>query len=275
MVGTLFLALLPFRPVAFLDQPIDAEVRKGIEVYRAGKGLDRVLQDDKAVLRTRLVRLSTEEIERVVWLSPSLVSRWLGYLWALEKWPDGELERRWKDLQGSLDGRLTYVVELASYPRDKGPRSLEAAFQPDSTWEGLEFLLTADGSQLPMAPGPSGLLGLSRAPRGGEAAPGTHQALRIEPHVSRFASITAREPIRLSGLAWVSQTPLAPWLEPKSGSGWAEPLAPLGEYEKAWFLVQAPAPAGIHGYGDLQVRVLSRQPERCASFDMLGKGRKK
>ena len=34
-------------------------------------------------------------VEHVVWLSPSLVSRWLGFLSAREYWSDGELESRW------------------------------------------------------------------------------------------------------------------------------------------------------------------------------------
>lgn len=270
MVSILFAAVLPFQAVHFGLQPLQKEVGKGISVYRMGGGLDRVLQDSKRVLTTRTVHFRVEELEQVIWLSPALVSRWLGYLWALEKWPDGELERRWGALRGALDGRLTFVVQLAKYPSGERTPDPLAMLELGGPFSGAEFLFTAGGSELPLAPGPSGAFGLSREPKGGNLAPWDATVFRREMRSGALAEIVSRDPIRTSDVAWIGYSPFGQLLSPVAGEELPMPLAPLGDYAKAWFLVQTPVPESIYVLGDMQVRVLGLGREKVAGYRLIG-----
>jgi len=56
-------------------------------------------------------------IEIAVFLSPSLVSRRLGYLQAREGWTNDQLETRWQLARETLGGRLSFLVRVCSFPK--------------------------------------------------------------------------------------------------------------------------------------------------------------
>lgn len=264
-----FLPAFGLRPVAFPEAPIQAEVRRGIEVYRKGKGLDRVLQEDRKVVGWRKSELRRFETEQVVWVSPSLVSRWLGYLWAKEKWPEQELQTRWSTLRGQLDGRLTFIVELAKLPDPPGtPGALERL--GEDPFADVRIVFTAGGSNLPMDPQPTPFLGLRFIREKGAIQPGERGILRQDLEPFKLAEVVSRQPIRTSWAAWHNRVPFGPALSPQFDPGIQEPLAPLGGYVKDWFLVQAPVPKDVYLYLNLQLRILSKDPERLANFELVG-----
>src|SRR5689334_4109662 len=101
-------------PVRFPVEPIQIEVCRGEEVYRAGKGIERTLMEDRQAIGYWFDGRVRKDVEEAIWVSPTMVSRWLGYLQAKERWPKLELLNRWAALRDQLDGSLTFVVRLTA-----------------------------------------------------------------------------------------------------------------------------------------------------------------
>ncbi|HVL39825.1 MAG TPA: hypothetical protein VM328_10595, partial [Fimbriimonadaceae bacterium] len=201
------------RPVHFPPQPIQHEIERGIEVYRQGKGLERVLMEDRQIVGWWFNGKIKEGVEEVVWISPSLVSRWLGYLWAQEKWAGGELERRYGRLRARLRGQMWFMTRLSRLPKmdflgeEEPPRPM--SFKP----EPVRLLFTT-GADLPS---PSTSFRLKVARRLGEPEPEfePHEGLRVALAPVGLAEISGREWGALKGFPWYLTTHLLQELWPE------------------------------------------------------------
>lgn len=72
-----------------------------------------------------------------------MASRWLGYLAERGGWTDAEVGARWIAMRKFLDGRITFVVRLAAFPKlDFLDYGGGAAPRPE-TLTALRFRLTA------------------------------------------------------------------------------------------------------------------------------------
>jgi hypothetical protein len=261
-------SILGLTPVGFPEQPIAGELKRGEATYRAGSGLDRVFMEDRKAIGFWFDGRTRRDIEFCLWLSPGLTARWLGYLAAKEKWSPVQLADRWDRVRRRLDGRLSFVVRLAAFPKVDPFEQTPCADADPREIDQVRFLVTFDGEGLPLPPPRPGILEGAVAPRTGPMA---QEGTRI----ASFPVFEARELVRTQART-ASQSLQAPWyrsigaegaLSPEFEPAEAAPGFPLGAYHAAWFLVTAPAPGLLPK--TVQVRVFSSRKERAASFSLV------
>ncbi len=135
--------VLVSNPFEFPTQPIPAELARGERVYYQKSGIERTFQEDRAVVGKWFDGKIKRDTDHIIWLSPRLISRWLGYLNAKEKWPKSELERRWAEMRQWLDGKMTFVAELYALPKEHDFLDLtEGASSKPETALNVRFLVT-------------------------------------------------------------------------------------------------------------------------------------
>lgn len=135
--------LLASSPFSFPAEPISAELSRGEKVYYEKKGFERTYMEDRAVVGRWFDGKIKRDTDQIIWLSPRLVSRWLGYLNAKEKWAKAELNRRWSEMAALLDGKMTFVAELYALPKQPDFLDLtESAGSRSETALNVRFLVT-------------------------------------------------------------------------------------------------------------------------------------
>jgi hypothetical protein len=251
------------KPIAFEIEPIGAEVLRGERTFLGGKGLPAVLAEDRQAVGIWFDGRARREVEDVIWVSPGLVSRWLGYLRAKEKWPDGELQSRWDKLRPVLDGRITFIVRLAALPRQD---------PLDFGWTGAPGVRDARELRFMLAHLPPG----GGHPRG-TLTFGVHPESALEPRrlqapgVALLAWLQSRQWRDVVTQPWHLYVPFG---GPLMGEFERVPSAwerlPLGDNFGAMYLLQAETPATLYGAGTLEVRVFSPSKERVARFALVG-----
>lgn len=270
MFVPLLLLTLPLRPVDFPATPIAGQLDEGVRVYRYGRGLDRLYQADRQSTGTWFDGKRKQGVDYVLWLSPSLISRWLGYLEAKEKWPSGELERRWERIRQDLGGRMTFIVRSCSMPRIDALEGEIAQPAPTLDAASIRFLWTSSPSPLPSVAARLPMVGLIR---GGEPALDSSRrvppGLRIEPSVclvgerwSRLASEVLRED-------WWQRVPFGEPLRPELDSPDSGYRLPLGEFYSATHLVTLPLPATGWESPEFELRTFRPGKEQVARFSLF------
>lgn len=131
------------RPIEFPADPIASEMLRGEKVYYQHKGIDRTLMEDRVAVGKWFDGKVKRDTDQVIWLSPSMVSRWFGYLNAKEKWSRAELMTRWGAAVSALAGRMTFVAELFALPKQEDVLEITsgAPTKPETALQ-LRFLLT-------------------------------------------------------------------------------------------------------------------------------------
>lgn len=264
MLLSIAAAFAVLRPIAFPPTPIDHEVRRGAALYMAGKGIDRTLEEDRQVLGVWFDGRGKREVEDALWLSPSLVSRWLGYLEAKEKWFEGEMQLRWKSMRSLLDGRVSLIVHLSAYPKwvdqDYGLMGKADPAEVDT----VRFLVTT-GEGVPEE-------GAFASARRAEAALVASHALglQVEPLAARVLREQARTAGALKGTRWIDTAPFFPAMAPVFGRGQASGGLQLGGFHSAWYLLELPASESLRRARAFDVRVFSPRKERVAHFELMG-----
>lgn len=170
-------------------------------------------------------------VEHVIWISPDLISRWLGFLDQREYWEEGELQARWASITSALEGKKTFIVTLSAYP--KMPfHGIGNYKRPDpAEIDKVRFVYTSGEKSKRMS------------------------AIRI-------ADWQSRKREELDGMAWWHLTEFGRSLIGEfEEQDIAAPL-PLGDYYRSWYLVT------VEDVPDekFELRVLSRRKERVASF---------
>lgn len=261
---------IPLRPIDFPVSPFPREMDEGVRVYRHGKGLDRLYTDDRKVTGSWFDGKIKRGVDHVIWISPSLVSRWLGYLEAKEKWPAGELERRWGRLRQDLGGKFTFVVRVCSMPRiDPLEGEIDRwTTRPDPA--ELRFLWTSSPNELPAIPMRMDVVDLvrntevpltaSRRVVGGQ---------RSEPQGCLLSELWSRQASEVLRDDWWRRVPFGEPLRPEFEGLLAERSIPLGEFRSATFLVSVPIPDGPLAGSTFELRSFSPQKERIAKFELM------
>lgn len=271
MFAVLALMTIPLRPLDFPKQPIARELDEGVRVYRHGKGLDRLYQDDRKVTGTWFDGKVRRDADHVLWLSPSLISRWLGYLEAKEKWPEGELERRWTALRMDLGGRMSFVVRVCTMPRmDLLEGEISERIAPIDPKQ-LRFLWTSSLPPRPSVPARMDVIGLIR-----QRETPLNQSrryvggMRVEPKqclLSEFWSRSASEVLKED---WWMRVPFGEALKSEFDCLDSSYAVPLGDFYSATYLVSLPLPEGPLAGPGFELRSFSPRKERVARFELFG-----
>ncbi|MFQ3668078.1 MAG: hypothetical protein SNJ61_04220 [Fimbriimonadaceae bacterium] len=253
----------PLVPIAFPSEPIEAERARGRDAYRKSRNLIRTFDGYRQSVGRWAAGPLQQTVEDVLWLSPEWAARWLGYHEAKEKWPPGELERRWSEIAFQSEGRLLFVVRLSAFPRHNWFGEVQGPADPTDL-EPLRFLVTLDGDRLPERVGPFGRLD--------DLSPGPDDppAVWLQPSAERVGTLFSNDPASFANVAWWRWLPFASAVRPEF-----EPLgAPtgfLGEYRQDVYVVSAALPPEIcrdpNAVQTFQLRIFSPRRERVASFD--------
>src|SRR5579862_2939938 len=117
MIAWMFLHQMGFPSAAFPEKPITDAVTAGRNVYRRGQGIDRTLLADRVTLGTWFDGRVRRPVDTVTWVRPEVAARWFGYLAERDAWTNEVVQRRWSAARRELDGRMTFVAQLAAFPR--------------------------------------------------------------------------------------------------------------------------------------------------------------
>lgn len=270
MFAALALISIPLKPLDFPETPIARHLDEGVRVYRHGKGLDRLYVDDRQVTGSWFDGKSNRGVDQAVWISPSLISRWLGYLEAKEKWPSGELERRWIRLRQDLGGKLTFVVRVCAMPKVDLLEGEIDRWSPRPDPTQVRFLWTSSPEDLPSIPPRMDFVDLVRAgslPL--NASRRVTGGMRIEPKSCLLTDLWSRQSAEVLQDDWWRRVPFGEPLRPEFEGPLAETPIPLGEFRSATFLVTVPIPEGPLAGPTFELRAFSPAKERIARFELL------
>ncbi len=261
MMLALLVATVAIKPLAFPAEPIRDELARGEAIYYSHKGVDRVFLEDRAKVGKWFDGQIKRDTDEVIWLSPSLVSRWLGFLNAQEKWSLAELQRRWTRMANDLDGRLTFVAVLYALPKegfldltDDGPTKPETATD-------TRFLITwpSDGA-------PDGTQHVEVMVRR-KSAP--IQLDRKEPEVAPLALFKGLSLDDVDRWPWYALSPVFQPLVPEFSGRKPTPYDGIvGDFVKAIYFIQIPLPEEPVKAGQIQVRVFAPGKQPVAHFDL-------
>lgn len=170
-------------------------------------------------------------VEHVVWVSPALVSRWLGFLSAREHWEDGVVGARWNGVAGALGDRRLFVVQLTAFPKMPTYGISDYERTTPEEIENVRFVYTAGDKTLRM-------------------------------QAERIAQWQSRDRRELEDFPWWHHVSFGEFLTGEFEQMRTEPPLPLGDYYRAWYMVS------VSGVDDdaFEVRALSRRKERVAKF---------
>ncbi len=227
------LACLALEPLAFPTVPIASEVEGGRQSAAKGRPLDAIFQKDRKAIGKWSNGGVATAVEHVILLSPSLVSRWLGYLERKQWWDATEKQVRWNLLKYDLDGRLTFLVRLSAYPKRAVADLSEEISAKVENVSQVSLVVTAGGQ-------------------------------KIDRTVARLALWQSRERSDFERYHWWLDAEMLRPLVPDTSGPQSEPPLPLGDFFAAWYLVQAPLLPECHK--GFELRVLSDHKERVAAF---------
>ena len=177
-------------------------------------------------------------VEHVTWLSPDLISRWLGFLQAREYWPEGELQERWNRIAEGIGGTRSFIVELSAFPKLPTYEIGDYRRTTPEEIDEVRFVYTAGGRAAPMS-------------------------------AARLAAWQSRRRSDLERFAWWQVLWFGGGLTGEFESAAPEPPLPLGDYYRSWYLVSIENPGRDDRF---EVRVLSRRKERVAGFGPRERG---
>ncbi len=234
----------------FPAEPIKVEFERGFALARREKKialgdlfktrnprtpLSRVLQSDRQNIGWWSNGYEQKPTEHVVWLSPPLLSRWLGFLAAQEYWHQEETQERWSNIVGALGHRRAFVVQLSSFPKKPTYGIGDEVRSDQSEIDDVRFVYTTGGTT-------------------------------VEMNAIQLAHWQSRDRIDLDGFLWWHLLPLSGALIGEFDPPLSDTPLPLGDYHRSWTLVWVE-------FADdprFEVRVLSRRKERVARFSVKG-----
>lgn len=260
----LFQQMLTFGPAPLADQVVE-----GRKLYQQGKGIERTLRQDRSVIGVWFDGRIKDEVESVIWVSPGMASRWLGYLEAREKWSKGEIQRRWSQIELQLKDKRCFVVRLSAMPKLVG-LDMEIERHPDTEdIRNVDFRFTSGpGYQIPR---PRKLIGLIRQrnkavyPRDAVAFDPLPDAVEAT-KVVKLAEWKVRDRAKLDQYQWYQDLPLSV-LFMRRGEEVEKDLGfGLGDYNSAWYWVEFDESNLKTHSGGFDLWVISANKERVGSF---------
>lgn len=221
--------------LAFPAFPIKSEFQRGVDLARKERAMIMVGAEDRVSVAKWFDGTLSREVEFIEFVSPAMISRWLGFMDAKELWEDGEVQRRWTALRSRLDGRASFVVTLAAFPKASVQELTEEIPADPEQLENVRFVFTV-----------------------GEK--------RIEAKGSRLAFWQARTRDELKDYRWWIDSPLDPLLTPLEQPDANEAPLPLGDYYQAWYWVDVPLTPEMHLPAGFDLHIVGARRERVAHF---------
>jgi len=255
---------LTFGPVPLPDQ-----VAEGKRIYAQGKGIERTLKDSRSVIGVWFDGRVKDDVESIIWVSPGMASRWLGYLGAQEKWPKSEIQQRWDLIRRQLNGRLCFVVRLSAMPRLVG-LEMDSEGKPSAADIANPSFRLTSGPGYPF-PHRKLLDRLLKSPKS-PTYPSALEAIDPLPDPSspvefrELANWQTRDRFKLDKYAWYQDLPICSAFkraneEPEKDQGYG-----LGDYGAKWYWVAFdPAQLQVCA-GGFDVWVVTANKERVGSF---------
>lgn len=237
-VAALLMALGNEPRYAFPLVPPRSQIARGASVARAGKGLERLFEENRRVVGTWFDGRVRVPVEQVVWVNANLVARWLGYLQEREGWPHGELLGRWLSARRCLEGRLAFVVQVAAFPR--------AGFLDLAPY-------TPANPELP-------------EPMRAVLVVGPY---RIEASLREMATWKVYDRAEFRRYRWWLDTPIGQELAPEFERERWEPGYPIGGYAMRWLWCEVETPASLFWSRRFDLRLVARSKVRLASFPVF------
>jgi hypothetical protein len=274
MLATLLMWAAIGRLVLFPPTPPPEEIARGVHIYSLHKGVDRALLEDRAILGLWFDGRVKHDVEYAVWLSPSMAARRLGYLQAKEKWTPEELQRRWEAVAKELDGRITFVVQLAAMPTLDLINADAAKDADQAEVNKVRFLFTSgpgfpEAHQKSYTPFEEDKVVARYSGEVSETADGPFQ---IEPKVTQLADWETDDRDMISGFNWEMACPMGEPFRAEYEQPNQAPDYPHGEYYAAWYVVSVDvADCVLHPEG-FDLRVFSPAKERIGHFHLLPRG---
>jgi len=235
MLAPLVAALLFPQPIEFGAYPIWEQTQKGAKWCRDGKSLESLYDNDRTVIGWWNDGAMAKPEEWTLWISPSFVSRWLGYLDRRELWTGEELGRRYEAMSNALDGRLTFLVQLVAYPKQSLLEITEEAPATPQEIERIRFVFTVEDK-------------------------------RIEPRVQLLAHYRWRDRSYAQNYRWWLDFPALAPLTPEWLQNRSEPPYAIGGWYASWYLVQVTTIPEMFASKTFALHVLSPRKERVAVF---------
>lgn len=266
MLATLAALLAIGVPLEFPLEPIQTELARGEKVYYAGKGVDRIMMEDRQIIGRWFDGQLRRDMDDVTWLSPNLLSRWLGYLNAKEKWSETELAQRWETLKESFNGTLSFVVQTYALPKQGFFDLTDGAESKPRTALQVRFAVSW----------------LSEAGSGDnrhqETAVGQKKKeaplLLQDPFVSNLGIFRGYDLGSIDRWPWYALDQRFDPLAPEFGTRRpTEYDGVVGDYVRAVYLVQAPVPEEGIPAKNLELRVFAEGKEPIARFDLTARGK--
>lgn len=219
----------------FPDAPLTSELQKGAVVFAQGKGIDRIFQDDRKAFGTWFDGKLRRDVDEVLRLSPALMSRWLGYLSAKEKWPPEELAARWVKIKNELEGNHWFVVRLSAFPKldlfDGSPSDSVNS----STLDNVRFQITLNGRKLPRSQTFDPYFGF--VPTFAKAPEKLDGVIYANTRVQQGPTVQVRHWKEIEALTWLEPTNLGYYLLPEFYERKLADGLPLGDYHARWYLL--------------------------------------
>ena len=136
-------------PLSMPEEPNPAMLRIGAEVLAKKRPIDATIRRESVSLGKWSDGKRLQNVESVIWLSPDLLGRWLGYLKAKEFWTDEQLGQRWLKLRAQTTGKLIFVVQIASLEK-QDPYEMGDLTRPDDRGiENVQLRWTSGSTVLP------------------------------------------------------------------------------------------------------------------------------
>lgn len=225
---------------------------------------------DRQTIGTWYDGMMSRDVEHAVWLSPRLVSRMLGFLSRREGLSDEEVLRRWAALRADLEGRLTFIVDLAALKKvslaDLTPEV------PATTMDIENIRCFVDIREEARKPLNIDLADQAK-PRDEPAATARWAPSakivrqRVPTSTTPLGLWRVRDRKTLFEFRWWLEVPVGTLLTPAAESRRRGPLYPLGEYYGAWYWVRTESLPGTYYTPRFTLVIQSPSKERRARFD--------
>lgn len=116
----------------FGEAPIAAEFAEGQKIYAKKKGIDRTEKDARVVIGNWFDGERLQVVEEAVFLTPGLLSRWLGYQQASGTSKE-DVDRSWKQFTAQFEKQPSTFIRLARLDTvDPVDGNVEATANPTS-----------------------------------------------------------------------------------------------------------------------------------------------
>jgi hypothetical protein len=190
----------------FPPEPVETDLKIGQSIAKQAGSLEDLYEKECIAMSTWFSGHDYRKIDTILWLSPELLSRWLGYLSCKEDLDETEISKRWSIISHALDGKYSFIVQLAIYPTmpfyDLTPYKKAKAFYLDN----VSFNFVANKTHLKT------------------------ESKKLDAWKTKY-------PVDFRQFRWWLYLPFGKALTPRALSTQNAPEFPLGDYHTHWYLV--------------------------------------